>query len=136
MRWQLWDCAVLASSWLVPMRASMIPWLHTAGFCCFGSGHVEVVQCLLEAGADKTHVTGSSPLHGACQGGHRQITQCLLEAGADASKADVQGNTPLSLAVSLGHWTVVRCLLEAGVAPALPSHCHAWSWWAMIAVHS
>ena len=48
-------------------------------------GHVEVVHCLLEAGADKNtgNMAGNMPLHHAALLGHVEVARCLLEAGAD-----------------------------------------------------
>ena len=53
-------------------------------------GHEEVVQCLLDAGADKEKAAngGYTPLHFAAEHGHQGVVQCLLYAGADPEKVD------------------------------------------------
>ena len=49
------------------------------------TGHLEVVECLLDAGADKEKAdnTGATPLQVAVRHGHEAVLQCLLDAGAD-----------------------------------------------------
>ena len=85
--------------------------LHSAS----AKGHLVVVQCLLDAGADKEKAAdGATPLHVAALVGHHAVVQCLLDAGADKEKADSDGFTPLHLAALLGHQGVVQCLLDAG----------------------
>ena len=60
-------------------------------------GHVEIVQLLLSAGADKDKAdnNGWTPLIWAAGGGHVEIVRLLLAAGADKDKADKDGWTPL-----------------------------------------
>ncbi|CAJ1367060.1 unnamed protein product [Effrenium voratum] len=79
-------------------------------------GHLEVVECLLDAGADKEKANneGTTPLHVAAFLGHQAIVQCLMDAGADKDRADNEGRSPLHLAAMQGHRTVVRCLVDAG----------------------
>ncbi|CAJ1328452.1 unnamed protein product [Effrenium voratum] len=85
-------------------------------FNASANGHLEVVQCLLDAGADKEKPTneGATPLHIAAGRGHQAVVQCLLDAGADKEKADNDGATSLHLAADQGHQAVVQCLLDAG----------------------
>ena len=66
------------------------------------SGHVEVVRCLVEGGADKNVVTsnGSTPLHLAADNGHVEVVRFLVEGGADKNVVDSDGRTPLQLASS------------------------------------
>ncbi|CAJ1420414.1 unnamed protein product [Effrenium voratum] len=85
-------------------------------FDAAASGHLEVVRCLLAAGADKEKADndGATPLHIAAWWGHQAVAQCLLDAGADKEKADNAGESALHLAAVQGHPTVVQCLLDAG----------------------
>ena len=52
-------------------------------------GHVELVQCLVEAGAEKDLSTddGTTPLTEAARWDHVEVVRYLLEAGADKNKA-------------------------------------------------
>lgn len=81
-----------------------------------GSGNFEVVQLLLEAGADKnaTKPNGETALHAAAEKGHHEVARVLLEAGANKDAADMRtASTALHLAARYGHYQVVQRLLEA-----------------------
>ena len=73
---------------------------HTALHWACDQGHVAVVACLLEHGAepDATNSDGSTPLHMACASDHVGIAMLLIEAGADSTTRDADGCTPLSFA--------------------------------------
>ena len=70
--------------------------LHMASF----NGHCEVVQLLLNKGADpnKTNRYGSTPLHRASSSGHKEVVLLLLEGGADRDVTNNFGSTPLDFA--------------------------------------
>ncbi|CAE7423020.1 unnamed protein product [Symbiodinium sp. CCMP2592] len=79
-------------------------------------GHADVVQLLLEAGADKElgDIDGCTPLFVAAQTGHAPVVRLLLEAGAQTEVRDLKGRTALMEASMRGHTPVVQLLLEAG----------------------
>jgi ankyrin repeat protein len=100
-----------------------------------GLGHVQVVNDLLEHGADIQAQTtsGSTPLHWACIGGHLAVVNELLSpndssngattsllgkrgrrGGADTEAKDNIGDTPLHDASRNGHMAIVKALLSGG----------------------
>ncbi|KAI5783465.1 ankyrin repeat-containing domain protein, partial [Pyronema domesticum] len=85
-------------------------------------GHVEVVQTLLEAGADAnlTYQAGWTPLYYACQNEHVEIIKALIEYGANTLVQDRWNVTPLSYACSHGLSHAVLALLENNVDPNFP----------------
>eukprot|EP00438_Fugacium_kawagutii_P014864 Skav220140 [mRNA] locus=scaffold1320:179617:182382:+ [translate_table: standard] len=89
--------------------------LHYAAY----NGHVQSVQLLLEAGADKDQPTteaGWSPLHLATGDGHLEVVRVLVQAGADTNQGDEEeGETPLHLAARQGHLQICQFLVAAGV---------------------
>jgi ankyrin repeat protein len=80
------------------------------------SGHLEVVQLLLNQGADVKAATSSrwTPLHRASENGHRDVVQLLLDRGADVKAATSSGGTPLHFASANGHRDIVQLLLDRG----------------------
>ncbi|CAI8030870.1 Ankyrin repeat domain-containing protein 50, partial [Geodia barretti] len=56
-------------------------------------GHSDVVDILLEAGADVHQATtkdGFSPIYVACYEGHSEVVDILLKAGADVHQATTE----------------------------------------------
>ena len=100
-------------------------------------GHREVVELLLDAGAevDKTDEKGQSPLYASSVRGRKDVVKLLLDAGAEVDKmTDRDGCTPLVAASSEGHREVVKLLLDGGAevdkadnAGRMPLF-HAGSW--------
>lgn len=85
------------------------------------SGHVDIVQLLLETGANPQVTEGlyGPPLHVASNRGYTQIVKLLLEKGADIKctnidciDAPLYGTTALEEAAREGHEDIVRLLLD------------------------
>ena len=89
---------------------------YTALICGAYSGHEEVVQALLDSGAniDNSDPDLTTPLHVAAANGHEQIVRLLLDRGAKINAKEKDGTTPLFIAVMNGHEQAVQLLLEGG----------------------
>lgn len=80
------------------------------------NNHIEVVQFLLDSGADveaKTDV-GNTALLYACQANNPVIAHLLLDHGADPKITDQKGTTPLHWAISYKHSDLAVRLIEMG----------------------
>jgi len=81
-------------------------------------GHKDIVQILLECGANIDHQAndGWTALMLAARYGHKDVVQILLENGAsiDHQSKDGFGNTALMLATKYGYKDIVQILLENG----------------------
>jgi ankyrin repeat protein len=84
--------------------------------CAVFNGHMEIVNLLLEKGADVNLKDnfGTTPLKSAALNGHMRIVKLLLEKGADVNLTDKYDKTPLHWAVFNGHMEIVNLLLEKG----------------------
>jgi hypothetical protein len=80
------------------------------------NGHLEIVQMLLQAGADpnKAKTSGTTPLYFCAQGDHLPIAKLLIKAGAEANKPAFRGFTPLQVASDNGHREMIKLLKSAG----------------------
>jgi len=68
-----------------------------------GSGRLDLVQLLLEFGADPLlGVDGRTPFIAASKAGNQEICELLLERGADINLPDALGRTPLMYAILNG----------------------------------
>ena len=86
---------------------------NTALHCAVEKEHTDVVQLLIDAGADieTKDNNGRSPLHCACESGALDIVKMLVEAGAGVRDTDNEGSTCLIIASYFGHTETVRCLV-------------------------
>ena len=75
--------------------------------------HLEVMQVLIDAGADieTRNDDGRSPLHVACISGALTTVKMLVEAGADVRATDAERATCLIIAAYCGHTDTVRYLV-------------------------
>ncbi|KAJ5631612.1 NACHT nucleoside triphosphatase [Penicillium longicatenatum] len=79
-------------------------------------GHQEVVQILLDRGADVNAQGGrfGNALAAAALGGHQEVVQILLDRGADVNAQGGRFSNPLAAAALGGHQEVVQILLDRG----------------------
>eukprot|EP00747_Dinoflagellata_sp_TGD_P130208 gnl/TRDRNA2_/TRDRNA2_174800_c2_seq1.p1 gnl/TRDRNA2_/TRDRNA2_174800_c2~~gnl/TRDRNA2_/TRDRNA2_174800_c2_seq1.p1 ORF type:complete len:260 (-),score=39.55 gnl/TRDRNA2_/TRDRNA2_174800_c2_seq1:370-1149(-) len=76
-------------------------------------GNVEMVQILIEAGAEKDkprNLLGATAIRMAAREGHLSVVRFLCEAGANYEKPTIDGTTPLYIAAEKGHLRLVRFL--------------------------
>lgn len=88
-------------------------WLHVAA----GEGRLEVVQLLIELGADvevRGGIGGGTPLNFAAAEGRLEVVRCLLAHGATMDLREPIWN-PLFSAIRGGHTHVAKLLIESGV---------------------
>ncbi|KAL8749751.1 MAG: hypothetical protein Q9184_006681 [Pyrenodesmia sp. 2 TL-2023] len=74
-------------------------------------GSAELVECLLDCGADVNGVEepgGPSPLLIAAHEGHQDVVRLLLDRGADADAVDRHGRDAAAIANEKGHQGVER----------------------------
>ncbi len=80
------------------------------------NGHVEIVKCLLEHGAepDIQDSYERTALIWAVKGGHTQVVRELLNRGADVHIRNVNGDTALWYASYRSDVEIARMLIEKG----------------------
>ena len=106
--------------------------VHSAILGACMAGHPEVLEALIEGGADvNSRVGGVTPLTMAIiqspeihdadpayrQAATLKVVTMLIDAGADVDLPDVDGETPLMVATHIGRPQAMTRLLEAGADP-------------------
>lgn len=79
-------------------------------------GHLDVVQYLVEQGADieAQDMNRSATVIYSALSGHLDVVKCLVEHGADTEVKDWSGSSAPIKATSLRHLPVVKCLVQQG----------------------
>ncbi|KAJ5366656.1 hypothetical protein N7541_000597 [Penicillium brevicompactum] len=79
-------------------------------------GHEEIVQMLLDFGADVNAKdrNSNSALATACRLGSKNVVQILLDSGSDVNAKDKNGSSVLHEACIAGSETIVQMLLNSG----------------------
>jgi ankyrin repeat protein len=82
------------------------------------AGHLDVVELLLQEGADKDdHSDMSTPLYIASSEGRTEIVKLLLEKKANPNIAGLKDFSPLFMACNEGYTQIVELLLKNGAYP-------------------
>ena len=89
---------------------------HSTLLFAAAHGHREIVQALIDAGADVNHQNndGHTALIRASYWGYLEIVQTLIDAGADVNHQNQFGDTALMQAAERGHLEIVQTLIDAG----------------------
>lgn len=77
-------------------------------------GHSNVVQALLDAGADPNKGYARLPLHIASENGYLETVQRLINSGAQIQTEEEGGQTALMRAAAGGHLPIVQVLVDKG----------------------
>lgn len=80
-------------------------------------GHTEIVQMLLDRGADcyKYDRRRQSPVMKACKHGHTDIFKMLLYRGGDCNKCYKGRQSPVMKSCKNGHTDIFKMLLDRGL---------------------
>lgn len=96
----------MTSSGRRPPRRSGSEWLRLPLEHASAAGGLELVNGLVEAGADTC-----STLHLAIHGGYEQVVRSMLNSGAPPNSEDENGDAPLQIAAKMGHEEIASLLL-------------------------
>jgi len=104
------------------VRMDVGPHGETAMHWCSGSGHIDVLELLMNAGdVDQLTVrdkrSGRSAVHWAARNGHQHFLEALMRQWPDRidlDSATFDGTTPLQLASYAGHTSTVAWLVQQG----------------------
>lgn len=115
---QQFECHVKDSRQLCIPRSCVHSPVRTRRYCS-ELGHSEIVQLLLDRGANvfATTDTKSTALYFAALQSHESIVEILSNQGGTKllEMATVEGRTPLLAAACKGHASVVKCSLDKGL---------------------
>lgn len=89
-------------------------------------GRADMVQRLLDRGAQANIQPGRIPLAVAVLSGNEKIVRMLLQKGADPNAADDRFGLPLSIALAAENETMVQILLKAGANPNICGKQHPY----------
>lgn len=86
-------------------------------------GHTEIVNLLIEAGADPSAKDngGNTAFHEAVSRGKREVAKLLFEKGAECDARNDMGLTPFFLAAANGQQETAIWMLELGADPNIRS---------------
>ncbi|CAL8100802.1 unnamed protein product [Calicophoron daubneyi] len=102
---------------VIDVNACIESSMETALTLACSGGYVELVQLLLERGADREHrdKKSNTPLHTAVYANQRAVVALLLDYGAEIeAQVDRTKDTALSIACSHGRLEIVEELLNRG----------------------
>jgi len=79
-------------------------------------GHKEIVELLLENGADVNakNIALETPLHYATAMGYKEIVDLLISEGAVLNSGTTNGSTPLHYSANIGNSEIIKVLIEKG----------------------
>ncbi|XP_064939200.1 uncharacterized protein LOC135650192 isoform X2 [Musa acuminata AAA Group] len=91
---------------------------RTALHMAAANGHLEIVEYLIQNGADASmkqdlnalNSEKNSPLHWACLNGHIEVVKLLIQGGASVSLLNSHERTPMDEAVSRGKMDVINAI--------------------------
>ena len=94
-------------------------WLCGTPLCVAAAyGNLEILNCLVENGADinaaTNYVPGLTPLMFAVQESHIDAVNYLLDQGADVNLQQESGYTALHFAAARGYFNALKCLMKNG----------------------
>eukprot|EP01064_Diplonema_japonicum_P029265 TRINITY_DN4693_c1_g1_i1.p1 TRINITY_DN4693_c1_g1~~TRINITY_DN4693_c1_g1_i1.p1 ORF type:complete len:295 (+),score=68.16 TRINITY_DN4693_c1_g1_i1:77-886(+) len=98
--------------------------LSSAGGIISTTDDPEIVEKLLELGADPNYCTGAvlvAPLGHVIRNGSLGSVAALIDYNADVDLHDPCGETPLCIAASRGNLPILQALLAAGANPDIPN---------------
>ena len=89
---------------------------RTSAIRCSWNGHSDILQFLLEQGAnaDRSDYVGWTPLHFAAMHNKYECAAVLLRHGVMLDNVTIKGETALWFASMKGHLPIVQLLVQSG----------------------